>query len=227
MEKKESGFFHRFLGGKEPGKSPRSAVRPEPAAAWPKKAAIRTLGLKPKIGDCKARYIFKDLEAAFDSNAYEPGIPVDLRPDGSIVIGGKTAGSFRNPKVQAMLRDWHDVGDPVAAYLLQMDEDGSGIVYLAFYAVPVYEQERFCKVSGIDGSDKQEALLSLAPGDELYLDENADVSGRIDVSDIGYLDKRDSAWALDVLDFAVCEVTVASVEADDNGKRSLTVRIRY
>ena len=126
-----------------------------------------------------------------------------------------------------MLRDWYEVGDPVIAHLLRMNEDGSRIVYLVFYKSPVYERERFFKVSGLDGADRQEALLALAPGDELFLVENVDVPGRVDVSDIGYLDQKDSAWVLDAVNFAACEVTVASVEADDEGKRSLSVRIRY
>ena len=83
------------------------------------------------------------------------------------------------------------------------------------------------KVSGIDSSDKQEELLSLAPGDELFLIENVDIPGRIDVFEIGYLNQKDSAWVLDVLDSSVYEVTVASVDTDDAGKRSLAVRIRY
>ena len=227
MTMKESGFFQRFLGGNRPSEPQRSTAASEPAAAWPKKATVLSLGLSPKIGECKARYIFKDLEAVFDGNAYEPGIPVELRPDGSVVIAGKTAGSFSNPQVQAMLRDWHDLGDPVTAHLLQMNQDGTGIVYLAFYAVPVYEKERFCRVSGIERPDKREALLSLSPGDELYLDESVDIPGRVDVSNIGFLDGKDSAWALDALDFGLCEVTVAAVDSDEQEKLSLTVRIRY
>ncbi len=114
----------------EPQRSPAASV---PGASWPKKATVLSLGLSPKIGECRARYIFKDLEAAFDGNAYEPGVPVTLCSDGSIVIGGKPAGTFSHPQVQTMLRDWHDLGDPVAAHLLQMNQDGTGIVYLVFY----------------------------------------------------------------------------------------------
>ena len=227
MEKSKSGFFHRFRGGKEPGKSPGGSGAPEPSVSWPKKATVLSLRLSPRIGDCKARYVFKDLEAAFDSNAYEPGIPVLPQADGSILVGGKPAGKFSNPKIQAMLRDWHELGDPVTAHLLQMNQDGTGSVYLVFYKSPVYDHERFCKVFGTGSSDKQEELLSLAPGNDLYLVEDVDVPGRVDVSEIGYLEQKDSAWALDTLDFAVCEVTVASVEADENGTRSLSVRIRY
>lgn len=167
------------------------------------------------------------MEAAFDSNTYEPGVPVTLRSDGSIVIGGEPVGTFSHAQVQAMLRDWHDLGDPVVAHLLQMNQDGTGIIYLAFYAAPVYEKERFCKVFGTERAEKQKALLSLSPGDELYLDESVDIPGCVDVSDIGFLDSKDSAWALDALDFGLCEVTVASVEFDEQEKHVLTVRIRY
>lgn len=227
MEKNKSGFFQRFLGGKGPSQSPSSSAVSDPSVSWPKKAPLLSLKLSPRIGDCKARYVFKDLKAAFDSNAYEPGVPVTLQADGSIVVSGKPAGRFSNPKIQAMIQDWQELGDPVTAHLLQMDQDGTGIIYLVFYKSPVYEHERFCKVSGIDSSDKQEELLSLAPGDDLYLIENVDIPGRVDVAEIGYLNQKDSAWVLDVLNSSVYEVTVASVEADDDGKRSLSVRIRY
>ena len=227
MEKNRSGFFRRFLGGKEPGAAPGGAAASQPSDSWPKKTTILSLKLSPRIGDCRARYVFKDLKAAFDSNAYEPGVPVTLREDGSVLVGGKPAGTFSNPKIQAMLRDWQEVGDPVTAHLLQMDEDGTGIVYLVFYKSPVFDHERFCKVSGVDGADKQEELLSLAPGDDLFLIENADVPGRVDVAEIGYLNQKDSAWALDVLDSSGYEITVASVETGEDGKRSLSVRIRY
>ena len=227
MEKNKSGFFQRFLGGKEPGESPGSAAASDPSVSWPKKTTLLSLKLSPRIGDCKARYVFKDLKAAFDSNAYEPGVPVTLQADGSIVVSGKLAGTFSNPKIQAMLRDWQELGDPVIAHLLQMDQDGTGIIYLVFYKSPVYEHERFCKVSGIDSADKQEELLSLAPGDDLFLIENVDIPGRIDVAEIGYLNQKDSAWVLDVLNSSVYEVTVASVEADEDGKHNLSVRIRY
>lgn len=224
MEKNKSGFFQRFLGGKEPGESLNSTAASD---SWPKKTTLLSLKLSPRIGDCKARYVFKDLKAAFDSNAYEPGVPVTLQADGSIVVSGKLAGTFSNPKIQAMLRDWQELGDPVIAHLLQMDQDGTGIIYLVFYKSPVYEHERFCKVSGIDSADKQEELLSLAPGDDLFLIENVDIPGRIDVAEIGYLNQKDSAWVLDVLNSSVYEVTVASVEADEDGKHNLSVRIRY
>ena len=227
MEKSKPGFFHRLHGGKEPNESPASTSAPDPSVSWPKKASLLSLRISPRIGDCKARYVFKDLEAVFDSNTYEPGVPVMLEADGSIAVNGKPAGTFSNPKIQAMLRDWYELGDPVTAHLLQMNQDGTGIVYLVFYKSPVYEHERFFKVFGIGSSEKQEVLLSLAPGNDLYLVEDVDVPGRVDVSDIGYLEQKDSAWVLDTLDFAVCEVTVASVEADDNGTRNLTVRIRY
>ena len=227
MEKNKSGFFQRFLGGKGPSQSPSSNAVSDPSVSWPKKASLLSLKLSPRIGDCKARYVFKDLKAAFDSNDYEPGVPVTLQADGSIVVSGKPAGKFSNPKIQAMIQDWQELGDPVTAHLLQMDQDGTGIIYLVFYKSPVYEHERFCKVSGIDSSDKQEELLSLAPGDDLYLIENVDIPGRVDVAEIGYLNQKDSAWVLDVLNSSVYEVTVASVEADDDGKRSLSVRIRY
>lgn len=227
MTKKESGFFHRFLGEMKPNEPQHSAAASVPGASWPKKATVLSLGLSPKIGECRARYIFKDLEAAFDSNTYEPGVPVTLRSDGSIVIGGEPVGTFSHAQVQAMLRDWHDLGDPVVAHLLQMNQDGTGIIYLAFYAAPVYEKERFCKVFGTERAEKQKALLSLSPGDELYLDESVDIPGCVDVSDIGFLDSKDSAWALDALDFGLCEVTVASVEFDEQEKHVLTVRIRY
>ena len=227
MTKKESGFFHRFLGEMKPNEPQHSAAASVPGASWPKKATVLSLGLSPKIGECRARYIFKDLEAAFDGNTYEPGVPVTLRSDGSIVIGGEPVGTFSHVQVQAMLRDWHDLGDPVVAHLLQMNQDGTGIIYLAFYAAPVYEKERFCKVFGTERAEKQKALLSLSPGDELYLDESVDIPGCVDVSDIGFLDSKDSAWALDALDFGLCEVTVASVEFDEQEKHVLTVRIRY
>lgn len=227
MEKNKSGFFQRFFGGKGPSKSPSSTAVSDPFVSWPKKTSLLSLKLSPRIGDCKARYVFKDLKAAFDSNAYEPGVPVTLQADGSIVVSGKPAGKFSNPKIQAMLQDWQELGDPVIAHLLEMDQDGTGIIYLVFYKSPVYEHERFCRVSGIDSSDKQEELLSLAPGDDLFLIENVDIPGRVDVAEIGYLNQKDSAWVLDVLNSSVYEVTVASVEADDDGKRSLSVRIRY
>ena len=227
MTKKESGFFHRFLGEMKPNEPQHSAAASVPGASWPKKATVLSLGLSPKIGECRARYIFKDLEAAFDGNTYEPGVPVTLRSDGSIVIGGEPVGTFSHAQVQAMLRDWHDLGDPVVAHLLQMNQDGTGIVYLAFYAAPVYEKERFCKVFGTERVEKQKALLSLSPGDELYLDESVDIPGCVEVSNIGFLDSKDSAWALDALDFGLCEVTVASVEFDEQEKHILTVRIRY
>ena len=145
MAKKESGFLQRFLGQMKPNEPQRSPAASVPGASWPKKATVLSLGLSPKIGECRARYIFKDLEAAFNGNTYEPGVPVTLRSDGSIVIGGKPAGTFSHTQVQAMLRDWHILGDPVVAHLLQMNQDGTGIVYLVFYAEPVYEKERFCK----------------------------------------------------------------------------------
>ena len=108
-----------------------------------------------------------------------------------------------------------------------MNQDGTGIVYLVFYAEPVYEKERFCKVFGTERAEKQKTLLSLSPGDELYLDESVDIPGCVDVSDIGFLDSKDSGWALDALDFGLCEVTVSSVEPDEQDRHSLTVRIRY
>ncbi len=227
MAKKESGFLQRFLGQMKPNEPQRSPAASVPGASWPKKATVLSLGLSPKIGECRARYIFKDLEAAFDGNTYEPGVPVTLRSDGSIAIDGKPAGTFSHAQVQAMLRDWHVLGDPVVAHLLQMNQDGTGIVYLVFYAEPVYERERFCKVFGTERAEKQKALLSLSPGDELYLDESVDIPGCVDVSDIGFLDSKDSAWALDALDFGLCEVTVSSVEPDEQDRHSLTVRIRY
>ena len=227
MAKKESGFLQRFLGQMKPNEPQRSPAASVPGASWPKKATVLSLGLSPKIGECRARYIFKDLEAAFNGNTYEPGVPVTLRSDGSIVIGGKPAGTFSHTQVQAMLRDWHILGDPVVAHLLQMNQDGTGIVYLVFYAEPVYEKERCCKVFGTERAEKQKTLLSLSPGDELYLDESVDIPGCVDVSDIGFLDSKDSAWALDALDFGLCEVTVSSVEPDEQDRHSLTVRIQY
>ena len=227
MAKKESGFLQRFLGQMKPNEPQRSPAASVPGASWPKKATVLSLGLSPKIGECRARYIFKDLEAAFNGNTYEPGVPVTLRSDGSIVIGGKPAGTFSHTQVQAMLRDWHILGDPVVAHLLQMNQDGTGIVYLVFYAEPVYEKERFCKVFGTERAEKQKTLLSLSPGDELYLDASVDIPGCVDVSDIGFLDSKDSAWALHALDFGLCEVTAASVEPVEQDRHSLTVRIRY
>lgn len=231
MSKEKNGLFGRLFGASKPmpAPAPASPARsvPAPAAVWPKKTTVFSLGIQAKIGEHKIKYRYPNLEAKFNSNTYSPGVPVNLQADGTMVIFGNPAGTFNAPKIQAMLKDWYDRGDPVICKLLQINEDGSGLVYAAFYKIPHYTGERFCKVSGTGSASRQEEIGLLSEGDELYLEESVDVSGRVDVSDLGYLGTKDSAWALDELDLDFCETTVASVEENENGKLLLTVRIRY
>lgn len=226
MAKEKKGLLGRLFGSQKPA-PPTPAAPPPVAEVWPKKVHIFSLKIESKIGDYRAKYRYMDLRVKFDSNSYAPGVPVNLQPDGSAVIFGKTVGTFNAPRIQSMLKDWKDRNEPVVCKLYEMNEDGSGLVYIAFYKVPNYTKERICKVSGTGSAEHQDELMLLSVGDELELEESVDVSGRVEVSDLGYLDSKDSTWALDELNLEFCEATVASVEENDNGKLVLTVRIRY
>lgn len=231
MGKKNEGLFGRLFGSKPqevPAPPPVRVPRPAPpAAAWPKTASIFSLGIPSAMEEYKAKYTYEDLAASFDSNSYSPGLALNLRATGEIYADGKKIGEFSSERIQKMLHDFYDRGDPVAAKLRRMNEDGTGLIYAVFYKIPQYSSERICKVSGTGSESKQEELMLLSPGDELYLEEDLDHEGRVNVSDVGYLGAKDAEWALDELNFDFCEVSVDTVELNDSGKYVLTVRIRY
>lgn len=179
------------------------------------------------MGEYKAKYTYEDLAASFDSNSYAPGLALNLRATGEIYADGKKIGEFSSDRIRKMLHDFYRRGDPVSAKLRRMNEDGTGLIYAVFYKIPQYSAERICKVSGTGSESKQDELLILSPGDELYLEEDLDHEGRVNVSDVGYLGAKDAEWALDELNFDFCEVSVDTVELNDSGKYILTIRIRY
>lgn len=231
MAKKNEGLFGRLFGSKpqeSPVPPPARVLRPAPqAATWPKTASVFSLGIPSAIGEYKAKYKYEDLPASFDSNRYAPGLSLNLRATGEIYADGAKIGFFSAKKIMEMLHDFYDRGDRVIAKLRRMNEDGTGSVYAVFYKVPHYTSERICKVSGTGSESKQSELMILSPGDELYLEEDVDHEGRVNVSDVGYLGAKDAEWALDELNFDFCEVTVNTVDLNDSGKYVLSVKIRY
>lgn len=227
MTEKKVGLFGRLLNLSGQPAAPVPAPADAPRVSWPKTATVFSLGIPSKIGDHKAKYRYDDLAATFVSNIYFPGLPLNLRATGEIYANGNMIGTFASEKIRKMLRDFYDRGDPVQARLLRMNEDSTGLIYVVFYKIPNYAEERLCKVSGTGSESKQGDLLCYSVGDELYLEEDLDHDDRVNVADIGYLGKKDAEWALDELNLNDCEVTVASLDLNDSGKYVLTVRIRY
>lgn len=234
MSEKKPGLLGRLFGSApNPAPTPAPAPRPMPRpvvpqrAAWPKTASVFSLGIPSSIGEYKAKYKYEDLAASFDSNRYAPGLALNLRATGEIYADGKKIGEFSADRIRQMLHDFYDRGEPVAAKLRRMNEDGTGSVYAVFYQVPHYTEERICKVSGTGSESRQGDLMAMSPGDELYLEEDVDHEDRVNVSDVGYLGAKDAEWALDELNFDFCEVTVNTVDLNDSGKYVLTIRIRY
>lgn len=226
MAEKKSGLLGRLFGS-APSPAPAPAPAPAPRISWPKTTTVFSLGIPSRIGEHKAKYRYEDVAATFTSNIYFPGLPLNLRATGEIYANGNLIGTFSGEKIRRMVRDFYDRGDPVQAKLFRMNEDATGLIYVVFYKIPNYTEERLCKVSGTGSASRQEEIGLLSIGDELYLEESADVSGRVNVSDLGYLGPKDSTWALDELNLESCETTVAAVEENENGKLVLTVQIRY
>lgn len=227
MSEKKPGLLGRLFGSAPQPAPPAPAPAPAPRISWPKTTTVFSLGIPSRIGDHKAKYRYEDVSATFTSNIYFPGLPLNLRATGEIYANGNVIGTFSGEKIRKMVRDFYDRGDPVQAKLFRMNEDATGLIYVVFYKIPNYTEERLCKVSGTGSEAKQDELLGYSEGDELYLEEDADHDGRVNVADIGYLGKKDAEWALDELDLNDCEVTVASIELNDSGKYVLTIRIRY
>ena len=236
MADKKPGLLGRLFGSSpNPAPAPAPAPRPVPRqvsssatkATWPKTATVFSLGIPSKIGDHKAKYRYDDVAAVFSSNAYMPGLPLELRAGGEIFAAGSQIGTYSGEKIRKMVRDFNSRGEPVQARLCRMNEDATGLVYAVFYKIPNYTKERLCKVSGTGSESRQGDLMAMSPGDELYLEEDVDHEGRVNVSDVGYLGAKDAEWALDELNFDFCEVTVNTVDLNDSGKYVLTVKIRY
>lgn len=227
MADKKKGLLGRLFGGLSQAAPKASPVPSVPPITWPKSTTVFSLGIPSKIGDHKVKYRYDDVPAFFSSNVFSPGLSLNLRATGEIYAEGAQIGHYSGEKIRQMVLDFYDRGDPVVAKLYRMNEDGSALIYVAFYKTPHYTSERRCKVSGTGSASRQEEIGLLSIGDELYLEESSDVSGRVDVSDLGYLGPKDSTWALDELNLESCETTVAAVEENENGKLVLTVRIRY
>ena len=227
MADKKPGLLGRLFGSAPQPAPPAPAPAPAPRISWPKTTTVFSLGIPSRIGEHKAKYRYEDVSATFTSNIFFPGLPLNLRATGEIYANGNLIGTFSGEKIRKMVRDFYDRGDPVQAKLFRMNEDATGLIYVVFYKIPNYTEERLCKVSGTGSEAKQDELLFCSPGDELYLEEDIEHDGRVNVSDVGYLGKKDAEWVLDELDLDDCEVTVASVELNDSGKYVLTIRIRY
>jgi len=236
MAEKKPGLLGRLFGSSSrpapdqespPRAIPRQVNSATSKSAWPKTTTVFSLGILSKIGEHKAKYRYDDLAATFFSNIYAPGLQLDLRATGEIYADGSLIGTYTNEKILKMVRDFNNRGDPVQARLYRMNEDATGLIYVVFYKIPNYTEERLCKVSGTGSEAKQDELLGYSVGDELYLEEDEDHDDRVNVADIGYLSKKDAEWALDELNMNDCEVTVASIDLNDSGKYVLTVRIRY
>lgn len=232
MEKKKAGLFQRIKNAVSPpaaAPAPASIPKysPSPRVSWPKTTSVFFLGIPTKIGEYKVKYRYDNVEASFISHSYDPGLSLDLQANGDIFAEGIRIGTYSSEKIRKMVSDFSGRGEPFSAKLFRMNEDSTGLIYAVFYKIPNYTAEKVVKVSGTGSERKQDELIYFSPGDELYLEEDMEHEGRVNVSDIGYLGKKDAEWAINELDFDDCEVTVDSIKEDDNFKNVLFVKIRY
>ena len=132
MADKKPGLLGRLFGSSSQPVPPAPAPAHDPRISWPKTTTVFSLGIPSKIGDHKAKYRYDDVAAAFSSNIYFPGLPLNLRATGEIYANGNLIGTFSGEKIRKMVRDFYDRGDPVQAKLFRMNEDATGLIYVVF-----------------------------------------------------------------------------------------------